>query len=240
MPTIQEDTIYVLASYLDSEITGEALAITELLSYEQYCQPMMLASGILPSILRVLETENTEFDILAMKILCNLSANSQIGYHMVYLDYIPKLVQFLDDTALSLYAIEIINKLCVIEEARVAIGSKVECVIAIGKLLEKGIDEQEHALDVLLSLCHEGAEYCQVVMREDIVTSLVHISANGNSKGKSIAQEIIKTSGNASNPSTPNTHLEIHTSSSNESKKKRPSSRASWLLGRDVSIFSKS
>ncbi|PON40884.1 Coatomer beta subunit, partial [Parasponia andersonii] len=245
MPPLQGDDIYALTSYLDSEIIGDALAIIELLSYEQYCQPMMLVSGVLPPVLKILETQIREFHTLAMKILCNLSTNSEIGYHMVYLDYIPGLVRFLDDPALSRYSIEIIKNLCSIEETRVAVAENIECVVAIGKLLEQGIEEQEHALDILLSLCHEGAEYCQLVMREDIVESLVHISVNGNSKGKLIALELLKlfgdkTCANASEPSTPNAPLEVHTSSSCESKRKRSSSRAFWFLGRDVSIFSKS
>ncbi|KAF4357266.1 hypothetical protein F8388_002774 [Cannabis sativa] len=240
MPPFQlGDSIYVLTSYLDSEITGEVLAIIEILSHEQSYHSMMLVSGVLPSMLKVLQTHTREFHILAMKILSNLSTDRDIGYHMVYLDYIPKLVLFLDDRLLSVYVIEIIKKLCSIEEARVGVADN---IAAIGKLLEQGVKEQEHVLNILQSLCHDGPQYCQLVMSEEIVECLVHLSVNGNSKVKSIALELLKYFGqttccSASVLSTPHT---LNTSSSPcVSKRQRPSSRVFWLLGRDMSIFSK-
>ncbi|GMN35545.1 hypothetical protein TIFTF001_005366 [Ficus carica] len=241
MPPFQADAIYVLTSFLDSEITGKALEILKILSYEQYCMSMMLASGVLPCFLKVLETQIRQFHTLALKILCNLSINSDMCYHMVYLNFIPKLVQFLDDSVLARYSIEIVKNLCNIEEARIAVAEDSECVDAIGKLLEVA-DEQEHVLDVLLSLCHGGAEYCQLVMTESIVESLVHLSVNGNPRGKLIAIELLQllghnTRGNASKSSIPNARLDFDTPC--QSKGKKPSSKAVWFLGRKVPIFSK-
>ncbi|EXB91931.1 U-box domain-containing protein 5 [Morus notabilis] len=241
MLPFQEDGIYVLTSLLDSEITEKALEILEILSYEQHCMSKMLAAGVLPSISRVLETPIRQLHILALKILCNLSINSNIGYHMVYLDYVPNLVRFLGDSALARYSIEIMNNLCSIEEARIAVAENSDCIVAIGKLLEC-TDEQEHALDVLLSLCHGGADYCQLVMTESTVESLVHISMNGNSRVRSIAIELLQllghnTCGTASKSSTPNARLDLDTSW--QSKGKKPSSKAVWFLGREASIFSK-
>lgn len=241
MPPFQADAIYVLTSFLDSEITGKALEILEILSYEHYCMSKMLASGVLPFILKVLETQIRQFHTLALKILCNLSINSDLGHHMVYLNFIPKLVLFLDDSVLARYSIEIVKNLCNIEEARIAVAEDSECVDAIGKLLEVA-DEQEHVLDVLLSLCHGGAEYCQLVMTESIVESLVHLSVNGNPRGKLIAIELLQhlgqnTRGNASKSSIPDARLDFDTPC--QSKGKKPSSKAVWFLGRKVPIFSK-
>ena len=240
MPRFQGDTIYLLTSYLDSEITGKALAILEILSYEQYCMSMMLASGVLPSILKVLETPVREFHALSMKILCNLSINSDIGYHMLYLDYIPTLVGFLGDSTLARHTVEIIKNLCSIEEARITVSENIECVVAIGKLLESR-DEQEHALDILLSLCYSGDEYCQLVMTESIVESLVLISVNGNSRVRLVAMELLQLighhkPGNASKPR--NALLDIDGPCN--SKAKKSSSKTFWLLGREVSRFAKS
>jgi hypothetical protein len=52
MPSFDEDGIYVLTSYLDFDITGEALAIMEVLSYQPNYKSMMLSSGILLAILK--------------------------------------------------------------------------------------------------------------------------------------------------------------------------------------------
>ncbi|KAL5558032.1 hypothetical protein UlMin_034243 [Ulmus minor] len=238
MPSFQEDAIYVLTSFLDSEITGEVLPIIEMLSCEQHCKSVMLASGILPSILKVLETQITEFQILATKILCNLTrdCDMDIGYHMVYLDYISKLVQFLDDRALAPYCIEIINNLCNFDDARVALAENVEGIASIGRLLEVDTkEEQEHALNILLLLCHEGAEYCKLVLRESIVESVLHISIIGDSRAKAIAIELLQlfkhaTNGNSSKPLAVNAGLNVGISS--DSKAKKSSSKIFRFLGK--------
>ncbi|KAL5558029.1 hypothetical protein UlMin_034240 [Ulmus minor] len=238
MPSFQEDAIYVLTSFLDSEITGEVLPIIEMLSCEQHCKSVMLASGILPSILKVLETQITEFQILATKILCNLTrdCDMDIGYHMVYLDYISKLVQFLDDRALAPYCIEIINNLCNFDDARVALAENVEGIASIGRLLEVGTkEEQEHALNILLLLCHEGAEYCKLVLRESIFEYVLHISVIGDSRAKAIAIELLQlfkhaTNDNSSKPLAVNAGLNVGMSS--DSKAKKSSSKLFQFLGK--------
>jgi len=52
MPSFDEGGIYVLASYLDSDITREALAIMEVLSYQPNYKFMMVSSGVLLAILK--------------------------------------------------------------------------------------------------------------------------------------------------------------------------------------------
>jgi hypothetical protein len=86
MPSFDEDVIYVLASYLDFDITGEALAIMDVLSYQPNYKSMMVSSGVLPAILKVLDTQNRALHRFALKILYNLSCNGDIGYHFVYFE----------------------------------------------------------------------------------------------------------------------------------------------------------
>lgn len=193
LPPFQEDVIYVLTSYVGSEITGKVLAAMEVLSREQCYKSAMLASGTLPSILKVLESQTTELHTLAMKVLFNLSSHEDVGCHMVYLDYIPKLVQLLGDRTLAPYCIEVINHLSKNGETRIAVVESLECLDAIAGLLEIGTkEEQEHAVDVLLSLCHGCAEYCQLVKRDRIVESLISILLKGNSRGAAMSRELLQ------------------------------------------------
>ncbi|KAG2666699.1 hypothetical protein I3760_15G075500 [Carya illinoinensis] len=146
MLLFDKDGIYVLASYIETEITGEVLGIIEVLSSHPEYKSMIVASGVLPSILKVLDTKTRDFHSIAMKILCNLSCNCDIGYHIVYLDCIPKLIQLLGDPDLARFCIEIIKNLCSIEEVRFAVAETSSCISDISQILETGTkEEQEHA-----------------------------------------------------------------------------------------------
>ncbi|KAG2411303.1 hypothetical protein I3760_Q013100 [Carya illinoinensis] len=180
MLLFDKDGIYVLASYIETEITGEVLGIIEILSSQPEYKSMIVATGVLPSILKVLNTKTRDFHSIAMKILCNLSCNCDIGYHMVYLDCIPK-------------ADSIIRNLCSIEEVRIAVAETGSCISNISQILETGTkEEQEHAAGVLLFVCREHADFCQLVMRDTILQSLVDLSLNGNSRGQIIASELLQ------------------------------------------------
>ncbi|KAI9200913.1 hypothetical protein LWI28_015011 [Acer negundo] len=230
IPPLHEDEACVLVSFLDSEITENVLAIIEVLSGHEDSKSGFLASGILPSILKVLDTEISEFQELAIKILCNLSHDSEIVYHIVYLDCIPKLVRLLEDPILARYCIKIIKALCTSEETITAVAETNICISHIAKLLEIGTkDEQEDIVDILFSLCNEQAEYCQLAMTDSIVQELVNISVNGNSRGQVTALELLlllecHKEGNASQCSKPDTALNLENS--------RPFDRHRKILGR--------
>ncbi|GLU04457.1 hypothetical protein SLE2022_216020 [Rubroshorea leprosula] len=187
-----DDVIYFLTSLLDSELAGESLAAMELLSQQQHYISRILATGVLPSILKVFDTEIKEFEEIGLKILRNLSINTDVAYHIVFLNYVPKLVSFLDNPTLTGCCIQIIKNLCKIEEAKIEVAEANLCMTSIAKLLEDGTkEEQEHTVDVLLSLCREYAEYRELIMSENFIQSLVHISANGNCQGQLLASELI-------------------------------------------------
>ncbi|KAE8100253.1 hypothetical protein FH972_018169 [Carpinus fangiana] len=245
IPSFDEDGIYVLASYLDSDITGEALAIMEVLSYQPNYKSMMVASGVLPSILKVLNTQFRALHRTAMKILYNLSHNGDIGYHIVYLDCIPKLVPFLGDHKLAQFCIKIIKNLCATQEVRIAVAETSSCISAIGTLLESGREEEQvHAADVLLSLCQEGAECCRLVMIETIIQSLVFLSLNGNSRVKGTTSELLqileRIKDDSSECSTPKACLGLDMSSEavNHHKEKKSSFKPFWFLGKKISSHS--
>ncbi|KAK3231634.1 hypothetical protein Dsin_003515 [Dipteronia sinensis] len=245
MPPLHEDEVCVLASFLDSEITENVLAIIEVLSGHEDCISGLVGSGILPSILKVLDTEIREFHELAIKTLCNLSHDSEIVYHIVYLDCIPKLVRVLEDPILARYCIKIIKALCTSEETITAVAETGICISHIAKLLEIGTqDEQEDVVDILFSLCNEHAEYCQLSMTESIVQALVNIAVNGNSRGKVTAQELLlllecHKEGNALQCSKPDAALNLENScdSATHRKDNKTSSKSFGFLGRKISRF---
>ncbi|KAG6670680.1 hypothetical protein I3843_Q045900 [Carya illinoinensis] len=181
MLLFDKDEIYVLVSYIETEITGEVLRIIEVLSSQPEYKSMIVASSVLPSILEVLDAKTTDFQSIAMKILCNLSCNCDIGYHIVYVDCIPKLIQLLGDPDLAH-----------IEEVWIEVAETNSCIGDISQILETGTkEEQEHAAGVLLFVCREHADFCQLDMRDTIIQSLVDLSPNGNSIGQIIASELL-------------------------------------------------
>ncbi|XP_021284674.1 U-box domain-containing protein 5-like isoform X2 [Herrania umbratica] len=190
-PPCHEDVIYLLASLLDSEPARESLAIMEVLSWQQYYKSRIVASGVLPSILKVLDTTATECYTLAMKILRNLSDCSDVGYHIAYLGYIPKLVSFLEDSNVAGYCIEIINNLCKIDQVRFEV-TEANLFTSIARLLEDGKEEQELAVDLLLSLCYEDTWYCQMIMTGSIIQSLLSIHSNSSSRAAENAFHLIE------------------------------------------------
>lgn len=244
MPPLDENAIYVLASFLDSEITEKALTIMEVLSCHRVYKSDIVASGVIPSILKVFDTQTMEFHELALKILCNLSCKSDMAYHIVYLDCIPKLVPFLGDSRLARYCLNLMNNLCHIEEGRRAVAETNSCIISITKLLDNGTkQEQETSLEILLSLCYEQDECCQLVMGKSIIQCLFRVSVNGNSRAKVIATELLQLLGHntegVSDCSSSNAGLnsDISTDSGSRSKAKKSTSNAFGYLGRKFSRF---
>ncbi|KAG7943987.1 hypothetical protein I3843_15G074100 [Carya illinoinensis] len=247
MLLFDKDGIYVLASYIETEITGEVLGIIEVLSSHPEYKSMIVASGVLPSILKVLDTKTRDFHSIAMKILCNLSCNCDIGYHIVYLDCIPKLIQLLGDPDLARFCIEIIKNLCSIEEVRFAVAETSSCISDISQILETGTkEEQEHAAGILLFVCREHPDFCQLIMSDTIILSLVHLSLNGNSRGQKIASELLHLLENVkvdppecSISETDLSQLDISSSSSSQYEDKKPSYRAFRFFGKILSLYSK-
>lgn len=237
MPAFHGDSIYVLASLLDSKISGKALAILELLSHHQFYKSAVIASGVLPSILKILDSQSTESLELAMKILCNVSYDGDIAYHIVYLDFIPSLVPFLWDCNLSGYCLTVLKNLCRIEEGRMAIVETDSCITSMAQLLETGSElEQETTMEVLY-LCYEELDCCQLVKGGSIIQSLlISISVNGTSRGKAIAMELLQLLGHTTEGVSFDSTMDISSGSSNHNKGEKSSSIFGYL-GRKISGF---
>lgn len=238
-----EDAFNLMTSLLDSEVTEEALAILEVLSSNLNCGSKIAAAGTLTSVLKILDTHR-EFQEPAIKILYNMSSKSDVRSLIVSLDCIPKLVPFLKDTPLAKYSIVILNNLCYTEEGRVSVAGTDGCIASIVELLENGsCEDQEHAMAILLFLCAQRVQYCQLVMEEgaDVFTSLASISLNGNDNGKVKANELLRLLRDIDHSDvkeSPGSNLVVPVDSSNYIKEKKSSSKASGIFGR-IPIFSK-
>lgn len=238
-----EDAFNLMTSLLDSEVTEEALAILEVLSSNLNCGSKIAAAGTLTSVLKILDTHR-EFQEPAIKILYNMSSKSDVRSLIVSLDCIPKLVPFLKDTRLAKYCIVILKNLCYTEEGRVSVAGTDGCIASIVELLENGsCEDQEHAMAILLFLCAQRVQYCQLVMEEgaDVFTSLASISLNGNDNGKVKANELLRLLRDIDHSDvkeSPGSNLVVPVDSSNYIKEKKSSSKASGIFGR-IPIFSK-
>ncbi|XP_024932209.2 U-box domain-containing protein 5 isoform X2 [Ziziphus jujuba] len=193
IPHLPEDAFDLLASFLDSEVSEEVLAILEILSSHRYCRHKITASGALTSILKFLNSGSIDFQEQALKILYNLSSNNDGHSNIVPPECIPTLVSFFKHSDLAGYSLFIMKNLCDTEEARVCITETKGCIASIAEVLEtENCQDQELAVAILLSLCSQRVEYCQLVMDEGVIPALVNISVNGNDKGQVGALELLR------------------------------------------------
>ncbi|KAM3285833.1 U-box domain-containing protein 5 isoform X1 [Capsicum chacoense] len=193
LPYLNDDAFAVLTSLLGSELSKEALVIFEVLSRHQNCHHKIAVSGALIIILEILDAHSRELQEPAIKILCNMSGSSKFGSLIAPSELVPKLVPFLEDTALARNCVIVLQNLCVKENARIAIAETDGCIASVVKLLERDSrKDQEHAVDFLLFLCSQRVQYCQLVMDEGVIPELVSVSVNGNNKAKAMALELLR------------------------------------------------
>ncbi|POO02509.1 Coatomer beta subunit [Trema orientale] len=116
-----------------------------------------------------------------------------------------------------------------------------DALVLLLKYLKVAVsEEQEYAVDILLSLCSQRVEYCQLVMEEGIIPPLVNISINGSDRGKVNALELLRQLRDIrSEPEFPPFEVDADRGLSNQTNE-RKSSKASGFFGRKISMFSKS
>ncbi|KAL3525376.1 hypothetical protein ACH5RR_013748 [Cinchona calisaya] len=241
IPCLEEDTYALLVSFLDTEVAEETLGVLEVLSCHQSCDYEIAASGALHYILRILDKEISRLQEPALKVLCNLSENSKIRSLIVPSDFIPKLVQFFEDSALARYCVTILKNLCESEDARVFLAETDGCIASLTKLLESDSrEDQECAVSVLLFLCSQRIQYCRLVMNEGVVPGLVAISNNGNTKAKAMAMELLRLlrDGVTDNEDCPESEVGVFTDPSPHPNEKKSSCKVNGIFGK-MSIFSK-
>ncbi|KAK6939473.1 hypothetical protein RJ641_029004 [Dillenia turbinata] len=91
------------------------------------------------------------------------------------------------------YCIKIFKNLCNIKDAFVALDESEICIASFAKLLDNGSRvEQEYAVEVILSLCYLSSRYCDLVIQDNAIPSLVNLSINSSIKGKVVALELVQ------------------------------------------------
>ncbi|CAK8539904.1 unnamed protein product [Lathyrus sativus] len=250
MDNLSEDTFIMLASLLNSEVIGDVLAIMEELSGDRNSKAKIAASSALTSVIKLLDSENKEFQQRAIRILYNFSFNSELCPHMLSLNCIQKLLPFFKDRAVLRYCIYILKNICDTEEGINSIAETKGCIGFIAEILESGSnEEQEHALSVLLSLCScsKSVDYCKVILDEEIIAPLFYISQNGNDKGKESALELLhllrdakyveNENNRSSQPITNSTFEDSNSHTEGNRSPKRSSKRSQTL--KKLGLFSK-
>ncbi|KAL5752649.1 hypothetical protein ACOSQ2_023156 [Xanthoceras sorbifolium] len=241
---LPEDAFDLLASFLNSEVTEEVLAIIEVLSSHPNSRSKIVVSGALASILKILDSENREFQEHAIIVLLHLSSNNAIYSHIVPSECILKLVPLLKDTDLAGHCLIILKNMCNNVEARASVAETSGCLPSIAELLEIGSrEDQEHAVAILLSLCSQRVQYCQLVMNEGVIPALVNISINGNEIGKVSALELLRLLRDVEyddEQESPACNIDTSKDARSLAKEKKSSSKTSGIFVRKFSWFSKS
>ncbi|KAM7250915.1 hypothetical protein ACFE04_022798 [Oxalis oulophora] len=235
-----KDTFSVLASFLDSETSEEALAIMEILSHNPFHFEL---SGALASILCFLSSEIRDYQVRSLQILQNLSFTRDFSSCIIPSEIVPKLVPFLTDTTIARHSLVVLRNMCDNEEALEFVAESKPCLSSVVNLLEIGSrGEQEHAGYILLSLCSQSTQFCQMVMDEGVIPALVSVSINGNEKGKVIARELLQLLRDIHfQPKNEQECIEsdMDTSYDFPRNKKSSSKASSGFLGMKISMFAK-
>ncbi|RDX78821.1 U-box domain-containing protein 5, partial [Mucuna pruriens] len=240
---LNEDTFILLASFLDSEVIGETLAIMEELSGYGFSKAKIAASSALTSILNILDSDNKGFQQQAIRVMYNLSFSAEVCPRMLSLRCILKLLPFFKDRIHLKYCIYILKNLCDTEEGRNSVAETKGCISCVAEILETGNnEEQEHALAVLISLCSQHVDYCKLVMDEGVITPLFYISQNGSEKGKVSALELLhllRDVNYGENEACPEPNINNTSRDSNSHPQQNKPSKMSTFLNK-LSLLSKS
>uniref|UniRef100_A0A1J3DN80 RING-type E3 ubiquitin transferase n=1 Tax=Noccaea caerulescens TaxID=107243 RepID=A0A1J3DN80_NOCCA len=195
--SLEEDVFKTLSVFLGSEVVAEeALNVFEVISnHSHHGLSKIASSGALSSLLKIVESRAEHLQEQAMITLKNLSSSSEICLEMVSLGFMEKLTFFLQQNVFSKQSIVILRNLCNTEKGRVCITETPGCLASISELLDSDVSEElENAISILLQLCVQKMEYCDLVVREgtNIYSSLLLISNNGTEEAKVGASELLR------------------------------------------------
>lgn len=194
---LEEDVFETLSIFLGFEllVAEEALNVLEVLSNQPHSLSKITSSGSLSSLLKMVESGAEHLQEQAMITLKNLSTSNEICLEMVTLGFVQKLTSFLQQSVFSKHSIIILRNICNTEKGRVCVTETPSCLASVAELLDSSVpEEQENAISILLQLCVEKIEYCNLVVREgvDIYPSLFLISNNGTEEAKVGASELLR------------------------------------------------
>ncbi|EOA16102.1 hypothetical protein CARUB_v10004234mg [Capsella rubella] len=194
--SLEAEVFKMFSVFLESDVVAEeALNILEVVSSHQHGLSKITSSGSLSSLLKIAESQAAHLQEQAMITLKNLSSSAEICLEMVSLDFIQKLTSFLQRNIFCKQSIIILRNLCNTEKGRICITETPDCLASIADLLESNVpEEQENAITIILQLCVQKIEYCELVLAQvsDIYSSLLLISNNGTEEAKVGASELLR------------------------------------------------
>ncbi|KAG1342787.1 U-box domain-containing protein 5 [Cocos nucifera] len=192
IPSLGEEVFQLLTSFLDSEITTEALMILQKLSHFPNCRSGIVTSGITSLVIGFLNSEDTEILEISMKTLCDLSLQNEIKCLILSSGCLSQLVSLLSDRRLAEFCFKIMQNLSDDEEVAASIANTDGYLAAIVELLNAGTrEEQQYAATILHSLCTHSVANCLLALKEGVIPALVDISVNGNANGKASSLKLL-------------------------------------------------
>lgn len=186
---MNEEAFRLFASFIDSELKTEALlTLHELVQHLSCRQSHLMASIITP----LLESEDAEGLELCLKIVCNLSSDSDVKPYLISLGIVSRLSPILSEGTFAECCLEILRNLCDVEEATVLITKTDRCLGSVAEYLDTGSPkEREHAVVILLAVCSHSSEDCLLVMKEGVIPALVDLSVNGIDEAKGCSMKLL-------------------------------------------------
>lgn len=245
--SLSEGAFPLLATLVNSQIRAESLLILERLSHQLSCLSHIVSSGIAPSIIKLLSSEDTKLVERATKILSEISSHSDIKPLLISSNCISTLASVLKDGRLSEYCLKILHNMSDTEEALDLIAKTNGCLASIVEILDIGDrDEQEDAVSILHSVCSHSVENCMLVMKEGVIPALVDISVNGSEEGKETSIKLLRLLRDLrhkecfdSSCNQPVPISEVERSPMDHSAKKQSISKSSRFFSRKMRFFSK-
>ncbi|XP_078148897.1 ARM repeat superfamily protein [Carex rostrata] len=194
MPHLNEDSLDLFSSLLETKAKHEVLLVLDKLTEESAYVSRITESGLLLSILQFVQTEeDAECLDVALKILNKiLTQYRDLVSHVVTAEFISKIASLFDEERLAKYCLKLMSSLSCMEDTLKLITATEGCLASISEFLDAGThQEQDYALAILLSLCSGNFENCLLLMKEGVIPALVDISVNGSQEGQGNAKKLL-------------------------------------------------
>ncbi|KAJ8558380.1 hypothetical protein K7X08_005146 [Anisodus acutangulus] len=221
-------------SHDSNDLNAQKLGCLSLSTVLQKCSLPYLNDDTFALLVSFLGTEVSGEALSVLKVLsCHQYCQQKIA------EFIPKLIPFLEDTTLARDTLIILKNLCITEDATASVAETDECIPSVVKLLDsESLEDQEHAVALLLYLCSQRVQYCRLVIHTDqrIFSDLANICSNGNSKGKAMAFELLNLFNNNGESSGANVDISKGYTIDDYTRQKSSSSKAPGFFRK---LFSK-
>ncbi|CAN6446697.1 unnamed protein product [Victoria cruziana] len=247
VPFLSNDVCDILVLLLDSGVIQEVLSVLQILSDDDYWKSQLIVSKVVPSVVKVLESDIGQSLAAAINVLYNLSPLSEVQSYLLDSKCISKLTPFLSDAKLAGDIVGVLHNLVFTAVGRIQIAETSGCISSVAELLEDSCTEiQEHAVAVLLSLCSHNTGHRDLVLREGIIPSLVSVSVTGNQNGKEGALKLLKylrdlrhSYSQEDTPSYMNIRYEVPMYQETLPQEKKPATKSSKFFGNKIGKSSK-